>query len=162
MAQTKSNKKIEEDKSDAKVRVNLMAKLSIYRAWIANSEVDLSFLGARADEMRAYSEQTKKDENPCLWVVMFTSTINIASEPNANENKKSTAMTTYFVPPRLVGKDPIKSITLISNGQHHYHPTPEPFLLKAPSTNNFHVFISFPVVEASPKFIPSMKKSAKA
>uniref|UniRef100_A0A803PCN6 Uncharacterized protein n=1 Tax=Cannabis sativa TaxID=3483 RepID=A0A803PCN6_CANSA len=49
-----ANKKLKEVEANAKARVNLIAKQSIYRAWMTNPNMDLSFLGAGADEMLAF------------------------------------------------------------------------------------------------------------
>uniref|UniRef100_A0A803QDW3 Uncharacterized protein n=1 Tax=Cannabis sativa TaxID=3483 RepID=A0A803QDW3_CANSA len=61
-AKVDADRKLEEAKADAKTKVNTIARRSIYRAWFANSGMDLSFLGDKAGEMLAYYEQTKKEE----------------------------------------------------------------------------------------------------
>ncbi|KAM6579710.1 hypothetical protein CsatA_003484 [Cannabis sativa] len=56
--QTEADRKLEEAKVDTKNRV----KRSIYKVWLANPEMDFSFLGKGAKEMLAYCEKTKKEE----------------------------------------------------------------------------------------------------
>uniref|UniRef100_A0A803QB23 Uncharacterized protein n=1 Tax=Cannabis sativa TaxID=3483 RepID=A0A803QB23_CANSA len=54
--------KLEEAEANAKARFNSVSKRAIYRAWLANLIMDISFLEDGAEEMLAFCEQTKKDE----------------------------------------------------------------------------------------------------
>uniref|UniRef100_A0A803QRT5 Uncharacterized protein n=1 Tax=Cannabis sativa TaxID=3483 RepID=A0A803QRT5_CANSA len=54
--------KLKGTEANTKERCNAIAKRSIYRAWMENPEMDLSFLGKGMEEVLAYYEQAKKVE----------------------------------------------------------------------------------------------------
>uniref|UniRef100_A0A803P4Q9 Uncharacterized protein n=1 Tax=Cannabis sativa TaxID=3483 RepID=A0A803P4Q9_CANSA len=54
--------KLEGAEANTKERCKAIAKRFIYRAWMANLEIDLSFVGKGMEEVLNYCEQAKKAE----------------------------------------------------------------------------------------------------